>query len=148
MNSIPDTPKNVHENLKEWMRARKLTQKDLARTLGISEQSFSHYIASNIYLPTRYILKLADIYGMSNDELANIFIPSKGRSTWGMSGRHEDEKKEDQLNELVQSLIDYLEEMTFSRNGGQVQLSTSEIVDIFLQPAANRAHRVQEAMHA
>lgn len=28
------------------------------------------------------------------------------------------------------------------------KLSTSEIVDIFLQPAANRAHRVQEAMHA
>lgn len=61
--------------LKNERISRKLTQKELAKAIGITQQAISFY-ENDINEPTIYIIvKIADFYEISIDELIGREIP-------------------------------------------------------------------------
>ena len=62
MNSLP-------ERMRELREDNNLKQSNVAEYLGTTQQYYSNYETGKYELPSRYIKKLADLYGVSADYL-------------------------------------------------------------------------------
>lgn len=61
--------KPTNELLRDIRNDHDLTQKDVAKILGISQQHYSQYENGNYELPLRHLARLADYYHVSADYL-------------------------------------------------------------------------------
>ena len=74
-------------NLKYLRKKNGKTQKEIADFLGIVQQAYGHYETGRRQIPAENIVKLADYFGVSIDELM-------GRGSLDDVGRHLEEKPE------------------------------------------------------
>ena len=74
-------------NLKYLRKKNGKTQKEIADFLGIVQQAYGHYETGGRQIPAENIVKLADYFGVSIDELM-------GRGSLDDVGRHLEEKPE------------------------------------------------------
>ena len=58
-----------YENIRSIRIARGYTQEQIAKQLGISQNTYSQYEIGVLNYPVDAIVKLADIYGVSTDYL-------------------------------------------------------------------------------
>ena len=61
--------KKMLEILREMREDKDLTQKELARLLGTSQQYYSKYETGKFDIPVRVLVQLAELYGVSVDYL-------------------------------------------------------------------------------
>lgn len=61
------TSKSIPEMIRDLRDERNLYQVDVAKTLGISQQTYSTYEKGEYDLPIRHLSKLADFYNVSAD---------------------------------------------------------------------------------
>ena len=59
--------KMMFENLSKLRLNRKLLQKDVAKILGISSYTYSHYETENMTMPIKYLITLSEYYNVSMD---------------------------------------------------------------------------------
>ena len=59
--------KPIYEHIKEMREDRDLKQKDVARALEISQQTYSNYENGVSELPLRHLVRLAEFYNISTD---------------------------------------------------------------------------------
>jgi transcriptional regulator with XRE-family HTH domain len=74
------------KTFKELVKAKGLTQKDLARYVGISERAISHWNSGRNLPSLEEAFRVSLILGVSLERLATIFIKQK-------SGGKENEKE-------------------------------------------------------
>ena len=85
------TSLKVAETLKELRHHRGFTQKQLSEQLHISRQAYSNYETSKRTPDLDSLMRLADIYGVSLDQLVNhpctkdgLILEQKGPFTYAM----------------------------------------------------------------
>lgn len=61
--------KQVHELIKELREDRDLKQSDVAKILGIVQQTYSNYETGQCDLPVRHLITLSEYYHVSSDYL-------------------------------------------------------------------------------
>ena len=61
--------KQLNEIIRDLREDHDLKQSDIAGVLGTSQQYYSKYEAGTYELPVRFLIKLADFYGVSADYL-------------------------------------------------------------------------------
>ena len=61
--------KQLNEIIRDLREDHDLKQSDIAGILGTSQQYYSKYEAGKFELPVRFLIKLADYYGVSADYL-------------------------------------------------------------------------------
>ena len=61
--------KQLNEIIRDLREDHDLKQSDIAGILGTSQQYYSKYEAGKFELPVRFLIKLADFYGVSADYL-------------------------------------------------------------------------------
>ena len=59
----------LHEHLKELRTITRYKQKDIAKALHITRQTYSHYENGTRKIPVETLIALADFYEISLDEL-------------------------------------------------------------------------------
>ena len=59
----------MYTRLRDLREDRDLTQKDIAKMLGMSQTGYSKYETGENDIPTTILLKLADYYNTSTDYL-------------------------------------------------------------------------------
>ena len=59
----------MYPRIRDLREDRDLTQKQLAERLGMSQTGYSKYEVGTNDIPTHILIKLADFYGISLDEL-------------------------------------------------------------------------------
>lgn len=59
----------VAEGLKRFRQERQLTQKDVAKALGIFPQAYQRYEAGRVLPIITFLIKMADTYNVSIDYL-------------------------------------------------------------------------------
>ncbi len=68
-----DSPQSARlyfpDNLREFLKANRMTQKDLARNTGMVESTISGYCNGNTMPSTEFLIRFHRIYGISIDEL-------------------------------------------------------------------------------
>ncbi|MBN2863877.1 MAG: helix-turn-helix transcriptional regulator [Bacteroidales bacterium] len=69
---LPDIDKNIGNTLAKLRKVRGLTQIELAEKAGISQQQLSHYENGNIHITAEMVIRLAEILGITADELLNL----------------------------------------------------------------------------
>lgn len=57
----------LYPNLVKVRKARRMTQSELAKLIGISQQEISRYESGNIKAPINYIVDLANCFNVSTD---------------------------------------------------------------------------------
>ncbi|MBQ8792083.1 MAG: helix-turn-helix transcriptional regulator [Clostridia bacterium] len=62
-------------NLKDLRKNKGLTQQDLANELGISRMKYNHYELGNSEPNISMLIKLADLYKVTLDELVGHKVP-------------------------------------------------------------------------
>ena len=61
--------KSYQEILRELREDRDLTQNDVAMVLNTTQQMYSRYETGSIEMPSRHLVRLADLYHTSSDYL-------------------------------------------------------------------------------
>lgn len=59
----------MYHRLKDLREDHDLAQKEIAAILGIDQRAYSIYETGKRDIPVRYLVKLADYYGVSTDYL-------------------------------------------------------------------------------
>lgn len=62
---------NLQKNLKYWRNSRKLTQKQVAQTLGIDRSTYSYYEIGVSSPPVAGLIEISELFGVTIDELVN-----------------------------------------------------------------------------
>lgn len=63
---------NIHIKIKNLREENHLKQRQVADYLGISQQAYSYYELDKRELPSRHIVKLSQLYGVSADYLLGL----------------------------------------------------------------------------
>lgn len=112
-----DDNKMFHERLRDLRASRKLTQKELAEKLGLTNTStISKYESGETKPSVEIIDKLADLFGVTADYLM---------------GRSEEKKSSDDLDELLEMLRtnpDY--KMLFDKFKGATSAEIRQVIAI------------------
>lgn len=69
--------KEFPQRLKELLKAKKASQRELAEYLGITQQAVSFYCSGKNYPDGDYILKIADFFGVSVEYLLTGYQPEE-----------------------------------------------------------------------
>jgi transcriptional regulator with XRE-family HTH domain len=84
----------LNKNIKELRIENGLTQKELAEKIGVS-QGAVYFWEKGINEPTAgYLVSMAELFGVSVDELLSYVVPGKGKMT----------EKEGEMNKLFSLL--------------------------------------------
>lgn len=68
--------KNYIDIIRELREDRDLTQSDIAKVLGTTQQVYSRYEKGENEIPVRHIIRLCEFYKVSADYILNININS------------------------------------------------------------------------
>lgn len=63
--------------LKEFRKKHKLSQKEVAKSIGIDQRQWSRYENGINEFPLRYLKQICNLYKVSADELLGIELPCK-----------------------------------------------------------------------
>ncbi len=61
-----------YRRLKDLREDKDLVQKEVAAYLGIDQRVYSNYETGKREIPTRFVVKLAKLYGTSTDYILNL----------------------------------------------------------------------------
>lgn len=60
------------KNLKKFRESENITQKEIAKELNIKQVQYSRYETGKRELPIKHLIKLAEFYNKSTDEILGI----------------------------------------------------------------------------
>ncbi|MBI3265947.1 MAG: helix-turn-helix transcriptional regulator [Chlamydiae bacterium] len=106
---MTSTIKDFGKRLAEIRKARGLSQRDLARELGISNRMVAYYEAQTQYVPSNLLIPLTKILKIPVEELLGVknfkeYINPQAKSLWKKLRKAELLPKKDQ-----KALLDHLE---------------------------------------
>lgn len=61
-----------YPRLRDLREDKDLVQKEIAAYLGIDQRVYSNYETGKREIPTRYIIKLSELYGTSTDYILGV----------------------------------------------------------------------------
>lgn len=62
----------MYKRIRDLREDADLTQKEIAKMIGISQRGYSHYETGNNDIPTEILIKLAQIYETSTDYILGL----------------------------------------------------------------------------
>ena len=111
------------KRLAYFRKAKGLTQRDLAKIIGVSNRVIAYYEAETKYPPSKLLIPIADTLGITTDELlgrtsANIAFDPQNTALWRNLKMVEDLPKADQ-----KAILHYIKTMVKNRRIEQKGIS-------------------------
>ena len=117
------TNNDFGKRLAYFRKAKGLTQRDLAKIIGVSNRVIAYYEAETKYPPSKLLIPIADTLGITTDELlgrtsANIAFDPQNTALWRNLKMVEELPKADQ-----KAILHYIKMMVKNRRIEQKGIS-------------------------